>query len=155
MTQGTYNQVNNSNLQKKRTILVVDDNSDLLASLQFTLILLGKMNVETATNGDDGLEKIMTLHPDCAVIDVKMSGLNGYQLVRAIRGDPSTASIPLIILSALVQDKDQQIGFLSGADRYLTKPIKPQALIAAINDALQESDEVREERFRMMAELDH
>ncbi len=154
MAQSAFNFVDNNNQRHKKTVLVIDDNSDLLASLQFALNLLGKMNVETATNGDEGLEKIMTLHPDCAVIDVKMAGLNGYQLIRAIRGDPSTSSIPLIILSALVQEKDQQIGLLSGADRYLTKPIKPQTLIAAINDTLQESSADREDRMRILANND-
>src|SRR5262249_10146746 len=88
----------------KPTVLIVDDNEELLGSLAFALQRLGGFRVALATDGADGLEKAVALRPHCMVIDVKMPEIDGLKLVRALRGDPETAGIPLIILSALVQD---------------------------------------------------
>src|SRR5579883_3328877 len=98
------------------TILIVDDNPLLLEFMQDALQELGDFTVVTATNGIDGLEQFYQIHPACAIIDVKMPGLNGYQLVRALRGDPETASMPLVLLTALVQDHYRFAGLLVGAD---------------------------------------
>lgn len=82
-------------------VLLVDDNPDLLDSLAFALRTLGGFRVDTATDGADGLGRAIEIMPHCVIIDVKMPAIDGYQLVRALRGDPATASIPLIVLSAL------------------------------------------------------
>jgi CheY-like chemotaxis protein len=134
------------------TILIVDDNEDLLGSLAFALRRLGGFCIELATDGADGLEKAVALHPDCMVIDVKMPEIDGLQLVRALRGDSATAGIPLVILSALVQDTDRALGMYAGADQYLTKPTKPQTLIDAIKRAVALSEEERQRRLRDLAE---
>lgn len=136
------------------TVLVVDDNPDLLESVAFALRTLGGFLVETATDGVEGLERAVQLRPDCMVIDVKMPTIDGLQLVRVLRGDPATASIPLIILSALVQENDQAAGMFSGADEYLTKPTKPQVLIAAIRRVMALGEEERLRRLRLLAEED-
>src|ERR1051326_6436284 len=107
------------------TVLIVDDNPLLLQFMQDALQELGDFNVVTATNGIDGLEQYYLIHPACVVIDVKMPGLNGYQLVRALRGDPETSQTPLILLTALAQDMEQLAGLAAGADQYLRKPVEP------------------------------
>ena len=134
------------------TILIVDDNEDLLGSLTFALQRLSGFRVKLATDGADGLEKAVALHPDCMVIDVKMPEIDGLQLVRALRGDSATADIPLVILSALVQDTDRALGMYAGADQYLTKPTKPQTLVEAIKRAVALSEEERQRRLRDLAE---
>ncbi len=136
---------------RQATVLIVDDNPDLLASVTFALRTLGGFHVETATNGAEGLERAVALRPACMIIDVKMPQIDGLQLVRALRGDPETASIPLIVLSALVQENDQAAGMFSGADQYLTKPTKPQALIEAIRRAMALSEAERQRRLRALA----
>jgi DNA-binding response OmpR family regulator len=90
------------------------------------------------------------MRPDCAVIDVKMPGLDGYQLVRALRGDPETAEMPLIILTALTQEHYRFAGLLAGADRYLTKPVTPSALVQAIDEVVHLSEAERAHRFRQV-----
>ena len=85
------------------------------------------------------------------IIDVRMPGVDGYQLVRALRGDPDSASTPLIILSAMAQDRDQLIGLFAGADIYLQKPVRPLDLIAAIERAIALGDQERIERMRQFA----
>jgi CheY-like chemotaxis protein len=141
-----------SSSERRYTILVVDDNADLVESMSFALRTLGGFRVEIAGDGADGLEKAVTLQPDCMVVDVKMPGINGLQLVRVLRGDPETAQIPLVILSALVQEIDQALGMYAGADQYLTKPAKPLALIEAIYRAIELSEEDRQRRLRKLAE---
>jgi len=137
---------------KQRVVLIVDDHHDLLRFFLESLTILSDLRVETAENGIDGLERCIELQPDCMVIDVKMPGLNGYELVRVLRGDPITAGIPLVILTAMAQDKDQFIGLASGADQYLLKPITADALLAAIEKAILVGDSER--RQRMLKLLD-
>jgi two-component system, OmpR family, alkaline phosphatase synthesis response regulator PhoP len=132
----------------KHTVLVVDDNPELLFLVAESLGKLGNFTVVTADNGAEGLERYYQTRPDCVIIDVKMPGLDGYQLVRALRGDPATRATPLIILSALIQERDRLAGLLSGADHYLTKPIAPAELIDVVSRVIAESVEHRQERER-------
>jgi len=133
----------------KYTILIVDDNADLLESLRFAISILGdgEFQVETAADGAKGLERVYEVHPDCVIIDVKMPNLNGYQLVHVLRGDPETASIPLVILSALVQEHDYLAGMLAGADMYLTKPATPRSIVDAIHHCIGLTEAQREQRL--------
>jgi CheY-like chemotaxis protein len=129
------------------TIIMVDDNRDLLELFSDALHDLGKFTVVCAANGEEALEQAMSLHPDCMVIDIVMPQLNGFQLVHALRGDPASRDIPLVILTALAQDREQFIGLAAGADAYLVKPVAPQALIAAIRQATAISQAERVRRY--------
>jgi two-component system alkaline phosphatase synthesis response regulator PhoP len=133
--------------------LLVDDNPDLLESIRFAISTLGDgdLRVETATDGAHGLERVYELHPDCVVVDVKMPNMNGYQMVLALRGDPETASIPLVLLSALVQDHDQAAGMLAGADQYLTKPTPPRKILEAIYRCIRLTEQERQQRLENLA----
>jgi DNA-binding response OmpR family regulator len=135
-------------------VLLVDDNEELLVSLCMALKYTKNLEVYTASDGIAGLEQAEALHPACIIIDVRMPGLDGLQLVRALRGDPQTQDIPLIILSAMVQERDQTVGYLSGADSYLTKPFELEDLLAAIQDAIQMSYAQRMERLRTLADAE-
>ncbi len=134
------------------TVLIVDDNPLLLDFMQDALAELGDFTVVTAKNGIEGLEQFYQIRPDCVVVDIKMPGLTGYQLVRALRGDPETTGTPLILLTALAQDTDQLAGLAAGADQYLRKPVEPLELVQAIYQAVHLSNEERHERLRDLAE---
>jgi len=129
--------------ENRPTILVVDDNEDLLALIAESLRKLGPFTVVTASDGSEGLERYFEVQPDCVVIDVKMPGLDGYQLMKALRGDPDSCSTPLVILSAMAQPKDQLAGFLSGADEYVLKPIGPLDLVKVISTVIGRSEAER------------
>jgi DNA-binding response OmpR family regulator len=129
-----------------QTVLIVDDNPDLLDLL--TEGLSADFTIVTAADGAEGLARYFETTPDCVVIDVKMPGLDGYQLARALRGDPATALTPLIMLTAMTQERDRFLGFIAGVDQYLTKPALPSEVRAAIHQALRVSDEERRRRWR-------
>ncbi len=136
-----------------RRILVVDDDPTLLAAVSEGLELVGGYEVISACDGASGLERFFVSQPDCVVVDVRMAGLNGYQLVRALRGDPDTAQTPVIVLSALVQDHEQLAGLLTGADAYLTKPVKIIDLVQTIDEAVRLSAEDRRRRAHELAHM--
>src|SRR5579885_629175 len=127
--------------EQRRTVLIVDDDPELLHMLTDGLELIGDFQVVQASNGEEGLEQFYEVRPDCVIIDIKMPGLNGYQLVQALRGDTDSASTPLILLTALAQDKDKFVGFAFGADQYLVKPVMPSALVAAVQRAIMTSEQ--------------
>jgi two-component system alkaline phosphatase synthesis response regulator PhoP len=80
--------------------------------------------------------------------------MDGYQLVRCLRGDAGTADIPLIILSAMTREEDQLTGLLSGADEYLTKPFKPAALNETIERVLSLTPDERQRRTDHLSQQD-
>ena len=133
-------------------VLLVDDNRDLLLLITESLRMLGDYTIVTAENGVEGLHRAIEMRPDCMVIDIKMPGLDGYQLVRALRGDPATASMPLVMLTAMVQDSYRFAGLLAGADQFLTKPIKPLDLVNAIQEAIRLSEADRLSRMQALAQ---
>jgi CheY-like chemotaxis protein len=137
------------------TVLVVDDSAELRALVAESLRKLGHFTVVTAEDGAEGLERFFEVRPACVVIDVKMPGLDGYQLIRALRGDPATRNTPLVILSAMVQEKDRLAGFLAGVDEYLIKPVGPLELVQSISRVIGRSEEERSRRLREMLEDEH
>ena len=141
-----------SSANERLTVLLIDDNPDLLRALSLSLEVLGNFHVVSATHGLEGLEKFFEAKPACVVIDVKMPELDGYQLVQALRGDPESEATPLIILTALAQDRDKFAGLAVGADAYLVKPTKPQDLIAAIRRVITTGVAERSRRLRQLAE---
>jgi DNA-binding response OmpR family regulator len=134
------------------TVLIVDDNTDLLALMADSLRLLGHFNVVTADNGASGLERYFEVRPDCVIVDIVMPGLDGYQLIHALRGDPESSGTPLVVLSALVQERDQLAGLLCGADEYVMKPITPLQLVEVIRNV--QNRDAEERRRRQLALLD-
>jgi DNA-binding response OmpR family regulator len=140
------------NADKK--VLVIDDNPTIVELIKYAVKLQGAYQVIVAYDGVEGLERVLAEHPDCVIIDVKMPKMDGYQLLRCLRGDTGTADIPLIILSAMTREEDQLTGLLSGADEYLTKPFKPTALNAAIERVLRLTPEERQLRTDTLAQKD-
>jgi len=114
-----------------RTVLVADDDEDILELVSFRLERAG-YEVVTAHDGTAALAAAQEHHPDLAVLDVMMPGLNGYEVTQRLRADDATRDIPVILLTARVQEADVNRGFEAGADDYLRKPFSPQELRARV-----------------------
>jgi len=117
-------------------ILVIDDDLDLL---EMTRMMLQRGGHEAILTGDgmDGIAKAQQLHPDLAIVDVMMPGMNGYQVVRKLREDPTTADIAILILTARAQSVDRDAALAARADAYMAKPVSPAELLQTVTDLLE------------------
>lgn len=112
----------------KRRVLVVDDDAVTLEVLR-TVLDLEEFTVATAPDGDTALALLRESVPDAVVLDVMMPGLDGYAVCRAIKADPTTRDVPVLLLTAKDLEEDRANGVAAGCDAYLTKPFSPLALI--------------------------
>ena len=119
----------------KPLVLVAEDDEDILALVAYRLERTG-YDVITATNGEDAANLAAAERPDLAVLDVMMPRLDGYAVTRRIRADERTATMPVILLTARVQEADVARGFEAGADDYIKKPFSAQQLHARVQAAL-------------------
>ena len=116
-------------------VLVVDDDPVIIRLLEVNFEMEG-FEVVTAVDGQDGVDKCRAELPDIVVSDVMMPKLNGLELCVAIKADPATDGIPVVLLSAKAQVADIRAGLDAGADDYVTKPFEPLELIDRINKLL-------------------
>ena len=116
-------------------VLVADDDDDIRSLVIFRLERSGYRTV-VARDGDEALAVALERRPDLAVLDVMMPKLDGYEVIRRLRKEDATRAMPVILLSARVQDADVARGFESGADDYIRKPFSPQELCARVQAIL-------------------
>jgi len=109
-------------------IVLADDNVDFAESLEAILEMHGH-DVAVFHDGESALEGIRRRPPDVAVLDIGMPGLNGYEVARRVRADPSTASLMLIAVTGWGQAADKQAAADAGFDRHLVKPLAPEVLL--------------------------
>ena len=121
-------------------IVVADDEADIRRLVVFTLRRQGYTILEAGA-GDAALDLIRQEKPDLAVLDVMMPGLTGLEVAQALQSDPSTASIPVIMLSAKGQAAEVQAGLASGAGAYLIKPFNREELIRRVAEALAQRND--------------
>ena len=116
-------------------VLVADDDADIRALVSFRLEKAG-YDVVQAADGEEALRLTRERAPDLAVLDVMMPRLTGDEVTRQIRADDATSAIPVILLTARVQEADVARGFEAGADDYMKKPFSPQELRARVQAIL-------------------
>jgi DNA-binding response OmpR family regulator len=116
-------------------ILIADDDPDILALVSFRLERAG-YEVVQARNGEEAVQLALARRPDLAVIDVMMPRIDGYEATRQLRRQEETSRMPIILLTARVQEEDIARGFNAGADDYVRKPFSPQELGSRVQAAL-------------------
>jgi two-component system phosphate regulon response regulator PhoB len=117
-------------------VLVVDDEPDLLELIHYNLTKAG-YDVASVLSGEEALAHVRASLPDLIVLDVLLPGLDGLEVCKALRRNPTTASIPIVMLTARSEDADVVAGLELGADDYLTKPFSPRVLLARIKAVLR------------------
>lgn len=106
--------------RNKPVILLAEDDT-FLSGMYVTKLTMEHYTVELATDGAMALDKARELHPDLLLLDVLMPKMNGFDVLRQLKGDPATADIPVILLTNLGQKSDVQEGLDLGAADYLIK----------------------------------
>ena len=123
-------------MARRKKILVVDDERDLVELIGMNLQRNG-YEVVSAHDGAMGLELARKTRPDLIVLDVMMPGLSGRDVTMALKGDPDTAAIPILMLTAKTEETDIIVGLSMGADDYVTKPFSMKVLVARIAAVLR------------------
>ncbi len=124
----------------RRRILVVDDEPDLVELVSFNLRAEG-YEVITAANGMEALNQARAALPDLIVLDLMMPELDGLSVCEILRRLPSTAPIPVIMLTAWKSELTRIIGLDTGAEDYITKPFSPRDLVTRVKSALRSQAE--------------
>jgi two-component system alkaline phosphatase synthesis response regulator PhoP len=117
-------------------ILVVDDDKQIVRLVQSYLEQAGYA-VLTAYDGAAALRTIRTERPDLVVLDLMLPDQDGWSITRTVRADASQASLPIIMLTARVEDTDTIVGLEIGADDYVAKPFNPRELVARVRAVLR------------------
>lgn len=118
-----------------KKILVVEDDPDMAELLRFNLKTEGYA-LGTATDGIEALKKAQSIRPDLILLDLMLPELDGFAVCEILRHDPRTASIPIIILTALSSQLSRLNGLDAGANLYLTKPFSHKYLLQCIQELL-------------------
>jgi len=119
-----------------KTVLVIDDEPELLRLLDYNLTKAGYLAI-SARDGPSGLALARRHAPDLVILDILMPGMDGLEVCKALRGDPATAGIPILILTAKAEEADRVLGLELGADDYVCKPFGVRELLARVKALLR------------------
>lgn len=121
---------------KRSSVLVIEDEDDIQELVEYNLTKNG-FEVECATDGESGLKKIKSHPPDLVLLDLMLPGLDGLEVCRQLKQDPTTQKVPVVMLTARGEESDIVSGLELGAEDYITKPFSPKVLIARIRAVLR------------------
>jgi DNA-binding response OmpR family regulator len=115
----------------ERTILIIEDEKLIIVSTQMVLEAAG-FHVESATSGEEGIQKARSSTPDLILLDIMMPGIDGWETLNRLKRDTSTADIPVIIFTAREHSRGHQKSSEMGAAEYFRKPFEPDELIELV-----------------------
>ena len=119
-----------------KTIMIVDDKADVRELVEVTLGI-SDFRIVMASDGKSAIEKAREVRPDLVILDVIMGDdMDGFEVCKALKTDPETAEVHVIMLTARARDGDRERGLDAGADDYLTKPFSPLELMNKVEDIL-------------------
>ncbi|MES1245391.1 MAG: response regulator [Acidobacteriota bacterium] len=134
----------------RERILLIEDEPDIAEVLQYNLEKEG-FQVDLARRGDTGLEMIRKEQPDLILLDLMLPGVDGLEVTRLLKRDPSTTHLPIVMLTARGEEVDRIVGLELGADDYISKPFSPRELILRIKAVLRrlQHEEAAAERLEV------
>jgi DNA-binding response OmpR family regulator len=124
---------------EKLKVLVVED-EPLISEMIAKSLKLEGYQVEAAKTGEEGLQKVREINPDLVLLDVLLPKLDGWEVLTRMRDDSRTKAIPIIMLTALSDEKSKVQGLRGGADDYVTKPFSSLELMARVEAVLKRAD---------------
>lgn len=139
-------------MSDKRQVLVIDDEDTVTHVITSTLIGAG-YQVFTAHDGVEGFEKAQRINPDIILLDIMMPDIDGYEVLNRLRSEPATSNVPVIFITARIENDERVHGLEAGAVDYITKPFYPQELLARIRIHLR-LKEYEEELTKKNRELE-
>jgi len=113
-----------------RRVVVADDDPDIRALVAISARKAGLDVVASVEDGEKAWAAIQEFTPDLAILDVAMPGMTGLEVCRLVRADPALTDLPVLLLSAAVDEASREAGDEAGARDYLAKPFSPRALVA-------------------------
>jgi CheY-like chemotaxis protein len=134
----------------KRTILIVDDEDSIRLICRINFASSGWRCVEAA-NGNEALETVRRERPDIVLLDVMMPELDGWAVAQQLAEDPATSGVPIVFLTARADMRDRAQAHAAGAVAFVTKPMNPVTLPAAMEELIARLD--RGEREQLRTEL--
>ncbi len=123
-------------MAKKAKVLIVDDEKDFCHFLKFNLENTKKYKVFVANSGQDGIKSTFQKKPDIVLLDILMPKMNGFEVLKQLKEDITTTSIPVVMLSALYDDESKIQAMSSYSHDYLVKPIRMDELTFKIDSIL-------------------
>ncbi len=130
------------------SILIVEDEKDIVDLIAYHLKQSG-FSVLTAMDGASGLERARKERPGLIVLDLMLPEMDGKDVCRALKSDPLTRPIPILMLTAKAEEMDRVIGFELGADDYVTKPFSPRELVLRVKAILRRKETPKEGEKRI------
>jgi two-component system phosphate regulon response regulator PhoB len=136
-----------------KSILIVEDEKDIADLISYHLSQSG-FSVITALDGQSALERAKKERPGLVILDLMLPGMDGKDVCRALKSNPLTRSIPILMLTAKTEEVDRVIGFELGADDYVTKPFSPRELVLRVKAILRRKEAPAEgEKMIRMGDL--
>ncbi|HBG61979.1 MAG TPA: hypothetical protein DDX37_09145 [Candidatus Omnitrophica bacterium] len=121
---------------KKKKILIVDDDKNMALTIERTLKLKGRYNLELALDGFDAGRKVVEFKPDLVILDIRMPGMDGYAVTKRIKSIPELSCMKIIAISAFFEQDGKEKILLLGADTCLDKPFDKEKLLGEIKKLL-------------------
>ena len=134
--------IGQENQAPQMKVLVVDDEDNIIELIRLGLRYEG-FQVETASNGEDGIALAQRIDPDLVILDVMMPGIDGIEVCRRLRNNPTTHDVPILMLTAKDEVGDRILGLQTGADDYLTKPFDFYELLERIKAILRRQNRAK------------
>ncbi|MET0990079.1 MAG: response regulator [Glaciihabitans sp.] len=123
-----------------RRVVVADDDADIRALVTISAKRAGLEVVASVADGEQAIASITELRPDLVILDVAMPGLTGLEVCAKVRENADLADIPILLLSAAVDEAARAAGREAGATDYLAKPFSPRALVTWLNTEFSIAD---------------
>lgn len=129
----------------KEKILIVEDNPEFCQFLGYLLLSMGYEPIGIGS-GEEAIARARSDHPALILMDIRLPGMDGVEAAAAIKQNPDTSKIPIVVLSAYISEEWQQKAFDAGIRTYLTKPAPPQTIKETIN-LIMARESARRQRF--------